>query len=186
MRRVAIIFSHLGSGSGVVFDALTDHPRIDGFRTGLSYDHYDKIVELTSNHHKNENASAIWLDEVLHNYQFTCKPLLDHICPIFVLREPRGSLAAILADHPEYDAVRAARYYCYRLRGICEYACRCPNPFLVTESDLSGVESHLGIKGNVGKPRTLASGVPDVPATLLDECEACYERHLGHIRRTDT
>lgn len=187
MRRVAILFSHLGSGSGIVFDALARHPRIDGFRTGQTYDHYDRIVELTTNRHKNENASAIWLDEVLHNHQFTCKPILEHVKPIFVLREPRGSLADILDSRPEYDAERAANYYCYRLRGLCEYAHRAKAPFIIIydEMSITGLDAYLGVKG-VERPVPIIGRITDVPHQILGRCEASYEKHVGHIRQVDT
>ena len=142
-------------------------------------------MDLTAHRHKNENASAIWLDEVLHNHQFTCKPILEHVSPIFVLREPRGTLAEILWRHPEYDAQRAADYYRYRISGLCEYAHRSPHPFVVVygEMNLNGIEGFLGVKEPVERPVPIAPDVSDLPLSIIEECEACYELHLGHLSR---
>lgn len=185
MKRASILFSHIGAGSDVVFNALCSHPNIDGFKTGSVYDHYESFVELTSFHHKNENACSIWMDEVLHNFQFTCKSMLRHIYPVFVIREPRGSLTEIMGQG--YDAIRAANYYCYRLRGLCEYAGRV-KPFVIVydEMNLSGIESYFEIKGSIQKPVPKIFSTPNVPSEVLKECEMCFEKHLGHFKLMGT
>jgi hypothetical protein len=183
VKQVLFIMTHLGSGWEALSDALASHPRIDCFHTGMAYDHYDRIEQLVSNSHKDSRSNSLWADIILHNHSFTCKPLINISKFVYLLREPRESLAEIIATG-KYDMEMASRYYRYRLRGLCEYALRSAGYVLTYDrlTDLSGVMRHIGLKGvlNIGpKP-----SVPQVriSESILAECDLSYEKYLRHLK----
>lgn len=192
MKGVLFLSTHIGSGYDDLFNALDTHPRIDGFKSDMSYDHYDKIEALVSNPHKYNKSNSIWMDLLLHNHSFTCKAIMSICKFVYLMREPRESLSAIIATG-QYDAERAARYYRYRLSGLCEYAVRSGGYVLTHDrlKELAGLEVHLGLKhGSLSEiPRavSLKEAVSlkseTVPAALLEECDRSYEQHLGHLIR---
>jgi hypothetical protein len=139
--------SHLGCDSSL-FDALSSHPNIDGFRTGAIYEHHDDIVSLTSSCHKMDNANSIYMDELIHNYSFSCKSIIPHVKFVYYLSEPGQSLKRIM--ELGYSRRDAVRYYRYRLWGLYEYMAR-SRGFLVTfsDKDLSGLAEYVGMRGEV-------------------------------------
>lgn len=179
--------SHLESGSSDLFEILRSHPRIDGFRTGLSYDHIDKLFILTDNIHKRDNSAAIFMDELLYNTSFASR----HLCPygkfIYLVREAKPTLNLILKNHPTYTVETAARYYCYRLRGIYEYVLRTPGAVFLTWDDLNSgnlemVQQYLGLREPL-RPTTLRREYEDLaPREVIDECQECYERYLYNLK----
>ena len=181
MKTVLFLASHLGAGSDVLFDILASHPRIEGFKTHVSYDHYDKIESLLSHPHKNNKSNAIWADILLHNHSFTCKPLIPRCKFVYLLREPRGSLSDIMSS-TDYDLDMASRYYRYRLRGLCEYAIRSSGYVLTYDrlGDLSGLTQYLGFKEALSvsvPPETLA----EISEEVLAECDKSYEKYLRDL-----
>lgn len=183
MKKVLFLATHLGSGSDTLFNVLTSHPRIDGFKTNMSYDHYDKIEQLISNPHKNNRSNSIWMDMLLYNYSFVCKPLIEMCYFVFLIREPKGSLAEIISTG-DYTVESASRYYRYRLRGLCEYAIRSKGVILVQDrlSDLNKVMRYIGLKGDLS-----VSSQPDglrceIPEKILAECDYSYELYLRHLK----
>ena len=182
MRKVLFIMSHLGSSSSTLINSLLQDPKIDIFNTNQIYDHYDKIEILTNNIHKRNNSAAIYMEEILHNYRFTCKMLCSLCKFIFIIREPSETLFNIRKNNPEYSELTAQRYYCFRLRGIYEYICRTPNSIVLNYEDikknnLSNLENYLGID-NIVIPEQSFSG-----SIYSEECENCYERYLNHITK---
>ena len=146
MSKILFLATHIGSEYERLQQAMIADSRIDGFNTDVSYDHYDKIETLLSNPHKNNKSNSIWMDILLHNHNFSCKPLIKICKFVYLMREPRASLTEILSS-TGYDQDRAARYYCYRLSGLCEYAIRTGGYVLTHDrlEDLSGLAKHLGL-----------------------------------------
>jgi hypothetical protein len=186
MRKPLFIMSHLGSGSTDLFDILQAHPRIDGFRTGMCYDHADKLFSLMENIHKRDNSTAIYMDELLFNTSFASR----HLCPyckfIYLIREPKASLNLMLRHHPEYNLTTAARYYCYRMRGIYEYFRRTRDAVFMTWDDipknLEAIRVYLGLKEPLVMRPLKTCDLDMVPIETLNECQECYERYIYHIK----
>ena len=187
MKGVLFLASHLGSGSDHLFRTLASLPRIEGIRTGMSYDHYDKIESLVANPHKYNKSNAIWMDELLYNHSFTCKHLLPYLKFVFVLREPAGSLAQMVAEG--WSLEEASRYYRYRLVGLCEYAVRSRGLVLTHDrmGDVGRLAGYLALKGSETEAclslKAAVSLVSEtvIPSETLLPCERAYERHLGHL-----
>lgn len=191
MKKILFITSHLGSGSNNLFKILNNHPRIDGFRTGLCYDNIDKINILTNNIHKRENKSAIYMDELLYNTSFSCKFLCKYYKFIHVIKEALPTITEILATHPEYNLVTAANYYCFRLRGIYEYVLRTPGSVVVTGNDLENdlkikqIEEYLNLKEPiVYKKEVKTSNTFLDNDSIIIKCQESYEKYvyaLNHL-----
>ena len=75
MQKVLFIITHLGSGSFELFNSLIKVPSIDGFKMDISYRHPDDLKLLTKNIHKKNDASAIYMDELLYNHSLLSKKL---------------------------------------------------------------------------------------------------------------
>lgn len=172
--------THLGSGSDL-FDILSSHPNIEGFRTGWVYDHPERLTTLVEQSHKRDNAHAIYMDELPHNYSWSCKALLPYCKFIFYVRSPDQALSLIMKENG-YTAERAARHYCYRLRGLYEYLLRIPEAPVLTWQELKeglpDLEGYLRLKtGLVWKEPVTA---PDFPVgDLLRECRDAYGHYLS-------
>lgn len=184
MRKTLLLLSHLGAGSSVLFDALSQNPRIEGYRTGQTYDHPEKLTSLTTNIHKRDNSSAIYMDELLFNKDISCKLICSFSKFIFLIREPGASLAEIKRLYPEYTDINAQRYYCYRLRGIYEYICRVPEAVVLTWDDIKSnnfcvLERYLSLKESI----SIKEPIDCNDSIYSAECLDCYERYLNHIKR---
>lgn len=175
--------SHLGSGSSDLFDILQSHPRIDGFRTGMSYDHVDKLIALTQNIHKRDNASAIFMDELLFNTSFASRHIHQYCKFVYLVREPKASLSLIHSQYPEYKQT-AERYYCYRLRGLYEYMRRTPDAIFMLWEDLKmghlePIQEYLGLKEALTPLK-----LEDISTNVVSPaCQDCYERYVYHFRQ---
>jgi hypothetical protein len=194
--------SHAGSGSGV-FDFLNKQENIEGFRTGVTYDHPDALSWLTSRPHKCDNTMAIYMDELLHNYSLTCKSLCKYCKFVFFVRDPRECLGLIdIHQDSEEDKEKSiqsiANYYCYRLRGMFEYYKRCVDePLVIKLSEgKSTVQGNIGRYLNITKTEKLwnqdlsesinkviidATPATPVPEKLIQPCLECFQHYFGFL-----
>src|SRR5262245_31898661 len=124
MRKVCFLISHIGSGSEGVLRSLSQCRRVACYRTGQVYSHPLMVEELTSLPHTLDNTAAVWVDELQHNYQFSSKPLYSFCRFIYMVREAEPTLNSLV--EAGYKPESAMRYYCYRLRRMCEMARRTP------------------------------------------------------------
>ena len=188
MKKVCLLISHEQSGSGALFDILGANTRVQAYHTGRTYNHPLVLGAVTSLPHKNCTTAAIWLDELLHNYQFSCKELYKVCRFVYMVRPAEPTVNALILAGYEPDC--AARYYCYRLRRMCEMAKRTPEAVLVTYEDAQSgrvfplIEKYLTLRTPlVPKPNLF----PTPPAglakwDLVERCQESYERHLYFLR----
>ena len=188
MKKVCLLVSHEQSGSSALFNILGAHPRVQAYNTGRVYNHTLVLQELTGLPHKTQTAAAIWLEQLQHNYQFSCKELYGVCRFLYMVRPAEPTLNALIAAG--YDPGCAARYYCYRLRRLCEMAKRTPNGVLVTFEDARTggafrlIEDYLVLKTPlIANP----GGFPVAPVgiakwDLIKPCQESYERHLFFLR----
>lgn len=143
------------------------------------------------------NSAAIYLTDLLYNWQFCHRGLYDICRFIYLVREPEGSLNHLIRNRhylPEF----AVRYYCYRLRRICEMAKRTPNALFLTYTDLATgdglplVEKYLSLKQPlIHTPELYEMRVwPNlVGMEGMQQAQRSFERHmyfLRHLRLTRT
>lgn len=123
MKKLIFVCSHLHSGSSVLCEILNQHPRIQICKNfeKQNYFHPLDIFQETSNPHKINNKSALYLDHLLYNYQLSIKAAFSYCRFIYVVRSPEPTIN-LLVQHNQMDENQATRYYTYRLRRIYEMA----------------------------------------------------------------
>lgn len=137
MKKIVFLCSHLYSGSGMVYDAMNLHPKIQGYKN-ISTNRYMSPVDLltlTNYNHKIKNRSAIYMDEILYNYQISSKDIYRYCKFIYLVRRPIVPISFnISLDKKKINY--AILYYKFRLRRLCEMAKRTPGAILLTYDQL--------------------------------------------------
>jgi hypothetical protein len=177
MKRVLLLVSHTGSGSNALVNVLNHNPRIQFHNTDLVYKHPEVLDILTANPHKCNTTAATWAEEILYNYQFSCKPLYKMCKFIYLVRDAK------------YLGANDFLYYCYRLRRICEMARQTPGSFLMTWEDLSTERCFPMLEKFLCLRQPLERGLIMKDASkgllnphLVDQAQKTYERYLHFLR----
>jgi hypothetical protein len=186
MYKILFIVSHLGSGSDVLCNILDKNSRIKWFHPNVVYDHPFKLETLTGNLHKLRDSSAIWMDHLLQNYYLTNKSVYKFVKFIFVLRDAKSSLNAIVKNKEDADSM--FRYYVYRLRRICEMA-KLTNGLCLTWNSLSEgrglhvIKDYLSLRDDLKlESFYIPKYNPLVTSDLIDAAQESYERHLFYLQ----
>jgi hypothetical protein len=191
MKKVAFLVSHLYSGSAGFSKICSQNPRVEGFDTGLVYDHPFKVETLLAKDHKCDTTAAVYMDELLYNYSFCCRELYGWCKFIYVVREPKPTLNG-LVTRGWYKPDAAWRYYCYRLRRMCEMA-KYSGGVLLTWDDLmagefGGVEKYLNLKTPLVQDKSCYDdwnvGIMNelVEYPMVQYAQAAYARYLKCLR----
>lgn len=180
-----------------MFSILDGNPRIQGFRLNRVYSHFFVASDqLTKHRHKCDSSAAIWMDELLFNTMLTTTVFYEHpkFKFIYLVRSPEPTLNQLVV-RGNYSPLGALRYYCYRLRRICEMAKRTPGAVLLTwEEVVSGrgfpkIEEYLELVNPlVAPPDFFVEHAPIhqlIPADYLREAESSYERHLFFLKNQE-
>ena len=127
MKKLVFICGHAYSGSNALYEAMNQHPRIQGFRRNgfNTYENKLSLLRYTQQKHKLNNRSAIYMDELLYNQQLQTKDAYEICKFIYVIRHPIASISLMIAK----DKIKpsfACRYYSFRMRRLCEMAKRTP------------------------------------------------------------
>ena len=191
MKKICFIASHLSSGSSELFDVLDQNPRVQGFRSQRPYPDVPSLMEVTARPHKAGTAAAVYMDELLYNYSLQTKDAYRYCRFVYVVRRPEPTLTALVAAK-SYTPEAACRYYCFRLRRMCEMARRTPGAVLLTWEDISTgrglplVEEYLNLKEPLAVPEMKkGTSATLVPFGLLSSAEQCYERYLAYLYAQD-
>jgi len=137
MKKLVFICGHSYSGSNVLYEAMNQNPRIQGFRKG-EYNIYDtklSLLRYTEQKHKLNNRSAIYMDELIYNQQLQTKDAYEICKFIYVIRHPLNTLSLMISNNKTKPAF-AFRYYSFRMRRLCEMAKRTPGAVLLTYDNI--------------------------------------------------
>ena len=191
MNKIVFLCSHEHSGSNHLYQAMNENPRIQGFRhLSLMYKNLNELLILNDQTHKLKTRAAIYMDELLYNWQFTDKSALKVCKFVYLIRKPQPVLNSFVKYNklaPEF----AARHYLFRLRRICEMAKRTPKAVLLTFDDLSRgeglnlIENYLELKNPINLDFKLFDSHEEennFPISLLNTVENCYERYLFFLK----
>lgn len=186
MKRILLIVSHLGSGSGSLCYCLSQHRMIEWVQDGLIYDDPVQSVEsVLAAKHKYSPSVGLYVNEVVYNYQISHKAIYDVCEPIYLVRNPK---AAIKILKPKDDNF-ALSYYIFRLRRIYEMAKATENAIFLTWEDLI---NQRGMKLIANKLQIL--DLPqfqeiktdkqylELPKPLLRKAEDAYELCLFRLK----
>lgn len=132
-----LIITHIGSGGTLLCRLLSTNLKVHCFGcSGTIYNHpsvikracitIDKIVG------KRFDPNDLYIDKLMYNYEFTCKPLYKSCKFIYLIRSPYVPIATSMK---KYSLEGAVNYYFFRLRRICEMA-RKSGGLLLTYEDL--------------------------------------------------
>lgn len=189
MKKAVLVISHEGSNSDALCEILNRNPRVQLTHPNLVYNHPEVVESLTNHTHKLSNSAAVWLDVVLHNFYFSHKEIYKMCKFIYMIREPKPTLDSIVDLNSNTDCV--IRYYCYRLRRICEMARSTPGSLLLQWEDVyTGrafhlVERFLGLKEPLQLDQLLfvqPKPNPFVTTSMIETCQNAYERYLYYLK----
>ena len=181
MRKVAFVISHLGSDSVELVRILNENPRILIHTSTTNYESVKSLDWLFESGHKLDNTAAIYGDHLLHNHQFAAPSLYKFCRFIYVIRPAKSSLNAISNS-------TAHRYYCFRLRRICEMAKRTPNALLITWPDLADgrafhkIEEFLNLKNELKSTTLSFIEEHELSPEFVEKAQDSYERHLYYLK----
>ncbi|MBD2666874.1 nucleoside triphosphate hydrolase superfamily protein [Richelia sinica FACHB-800] len=127
--RAIFILSHMRSGSSLFTHILNSNPEIIGYgETHINYNDESDIKQLLFKVYgklRQINMSHKYiLDKVLHNHKILAENFLtsEKIYAIFLVREPKRTLASILNIKPNWSEEKALNYYIDRLLTLERYA----------------------------------------------------------------
>lgn len=191
MRKILFIMSHLESGSDILYNSLNFHQQVQGVKfLNTVYDNSLSIFYVTNRKHKLNNSSAIFMDELLYNYQFQTKAAYNFGKFIFILREAESALN-LLVEKGYFPPLQAQRYYLYRLRRMCEMAKRVPGALVLNAYDIKHkkgsevIADYLGLTTKFTyedyefvEPKRLGL----LPSHLVEEAEVAFEKYWYFLR----
>ncbi len=184
MKTCLFILSHLGADSSVLFKSLDKNPMIQGYNTEIIYDHPEALENLTSQGHKLDNSSAIYMEELLYNHFISSKHIYKLAKFIVLIRQPKESLNEIVYSY-DYTPYDAFKYYCYRLRRIAEMS-KVIDGIFVTWEHL-GKQSELISKYLDISPLQLEQRriIPRnlIPTNLIDKAQERFEWYHYFIKQ---
>ena len=192
MKKVCFVASHLLSGSSPLCESMNENPRVEHFRLAewRPYTNMEAVThDLLLRKHKNGSSAAVYLDELVKNYDLQTKDVYSWCKFVYVVRPARPTINLLVA-RKLYKPLAAVRYYCYRLRRLSEMSKRTGGVLLTWDDLVTGrglplVESHLGLKRKLDLPDLeQIKGTSDVlvPFGVSEEAEQSYERYLSLMR----
>lgn len=178
-KKIVLIISHFGSGSSSLCEVLEQNERIVWCKSNLIYNHPDIIEKITNIPHKINNSAALWMDEILVNYMFSCKALYSLCKFVYLIRDARSTLNEIVTTKKS----TMYNYYTYRLHRMCEMARESGGILLRWEDqNLAILEDYLMLKTPLVKP--ILTKVKDNPLITneINRCEQAYEWYYYYLR----
>lgn len=127
--KFLFILSHMRSGSSLFVHILNSNPEIIGY--GETHINYQSLADLKALQFK-----VYWqlknvrmrhqyiLDKILHDHKILNTDILGspNIYVVFLIREPRRTIASIRNLKPDWAEQKALNYYCQRLKTLVNYA----------------------------------------------------------------
>lgn len=189
MNKIVFLCSHEYSGSNFLYESMDKNPRIQGYKNlSFIYTSPNELISLTQQKHKLENRAAIYMDEILYNWQLFDKNTLKVCKFIHVVRRPE-SVLNYFSEYKKLSPEFALRYYLFRLRRICEIAKRTPEAVLLTYDDLiegkgmNLIEDYLELKNPIDFHfNDLPEVKSNFPMKSINEAETAYERYLYFLK----
>lgn len=178
MSELIFIISHLGSGSNIIYQKLNKCPSFKRVKNNILYKNSEEFCKL-------KLKKFTFFDHLLHDYQYSWKEGYNLAKFVYVICHP----ALAFQNSSEIISPNDwGRYYCYRLRRICQMAKNTPNAIL-----LNGVQVICGkkmqllndfLKTNIYFENYLKPKQELLSIDNAKEIEESYERHLYFLKNT--
>ncbi len=154
-------------------------------REYFQYDHPTKVESLSEPVLKARPLARICVHKITYNYQLS-PVLYDHAEFIYFVRSPRDSLNHLVTEK-KYTEVGALRYYCYRLRRLCEMA-RKTGGVLLTWDDLVEKRAFPLLKEKfvlkeIPYPYRKDTSPLKVSESVVEQGQRRYNRYLSFLQR---
>lgn len=177
MNKILFVCSHLYSGSSALCDSLSLNSRIQKFNCG-PYVNPLNLIYLTNKKHKLNNRAAIYMDELLYNYQLSIKMAYNECDFIYFISHPRYTINSMI--NSGIKPLYALRYYNFRLRRICEMAVKTPGSIFLNRENLN-----LDLLKDYIKEINFEEALPNFSVPHLKEAEECYERTCYFLKNVN-
>jgi len=187
MRKILFVVSHLGSDSASLCDILGANPQVQFYNTKAIYDRMEIGLSLVAKPHKCDKKAAIWADELLSNHRLCHKCFYKWAQFVYVIKDARHSLNTMRPSDAKTADINF-RYYCYRLRRICEMARKTPGAVLLTNlTNLKLVEEYLKLQEPLGAAMISPAAEPCklVTPEHIRKGQESFERHFYYLRNLD-
>jgi hypothetical protein len=188
-KKAILLASHYGCEVFNLYNNLININRINGFlrKSPKRISDYDDPAcsYLFSNKHLYPKKDKIYLDVLLFNYQISCKELFKNQSLEFLFYLGNGiSTVEKIVQTTGLEKEAARRYYCFRLRRLCEMIEKLPNCYVFIEgiSKLENLSIYLNEKYKI---------IPDVKLNYSIKIESqgipenCFERYYAFIQHCD-
>ena len=187
MKKVVFLMSHVGSGSNALYALLASNPRIMGLENDNVYDNQASLITAAERKHKLNNASRMYLDHILYNFQYNLRPD-PWVRMVFLAREPEGSID-YMVNRRIFRRPEAKRYYLYRMRRMCELARRNPNSIFLTYSRLREgrglveLRDYLELKDDLSFSQefVVPSGKNCLQLHEYESLSSAYEKYIYYV-----
>lgn len=184
-KRAILLVSHYGCGVFNLYNNLIKINRINGFARKIPkrITDYDDpaCTYLFTNKHSYYRKDKIYLDILLFNYQLSCKELFKNNNVEFLFYLGNGiSTVENIASSTGLEYESAKRYYCFRLRRICEMIEKIPNSHVFIEgiSKVDSLSDYLSEKYKFSPKLNLNYNVSIENKGIP---ENCFERYYAFI-----
>jgi hypothetical protein len=185
-KRAILLISHHGCNIVDLYNNLLKTTRINGFTrkiTKRASDYDDPVCGyLFNKNHNWPKKDKIYLDVLLFNYQISCKELYKNKNVEFIYYLGNGiSTIKKIIQNTGLDEESARRYYCFRLRRICEMMEKTPNSMIFIEgmSTLENLSSYLNQKYNFYPKIDINYSIKLENSGIS---ENCFERYYAFIQ----
>lgn len=185
-KKAILIISHFGCNVFSFYNKLLHHSRINGYyrhvpqRTVDYNDPYCSYL-LKDKEHSWQNKDKIYLDLLLFNYQIGCKELFKNPDVEFIFYLGNSiNVTNKINQQTGLSLDVAKRYYCFRLRRICEMLqiIKKPNIYIEGLSSDEELTRHLNNKYKFFPNLNIELDYEKETNGLPEEC---YERYFSFI-----
>jgi hypothetical protein len=185
-KKSILVISHFGCGVFDLYNTLLYHSRINGYFKSVperTIDYNDPYCNylFKKSDHKWEKRDKIYLDLLFFNYQISCKELLQNPDVDFLFFLGNGiNISEKINKQTGLSKEASKKYYCFRLRRMCEMIEKIKNPNVFIE----GISNSLNLSKYINDKFKLFPTL-DISLNYEPETnglpESCYERYFSFL-----
>lgn len=202
----ALIITHFGSGGTLLCRILNENYNIRCIgRTNVSYTHPTMLersrLVINSAFRSTFDHNDWYVDKLVNNFDFACKPLYKICKFIYMIRTPQVPLATLMSRG--YLPSGAENYYLFRLRRLCEMAVKTGGVLLTYEDLVSRsafplLKNFLNLKSpltgeftpfhmddpNLQTGKIINNPVEpgiEIPENTMKKCSVGYQKYLKFL-----
>jgi hypothetical protein len=185
-KKAILLISHFGCNVFDFYNMLLCHSRINGFfkttpeRT-VDYNDPNCFYLFKKKDHTWDKKDKIYLDLLFFNYQVGNKQLFKNPDVEFFFYFGNGiKVIEKINQQTGLEFEVAKRYYCFRLRRMCEMICQAKNPYVFVEgiSDGSKIFDHFNKNYKLFPPLDLKINYEKDTQGIPEEC---FERYYSFL-----